>query len=82
MSSTDSDMTKAIKAANKDITLESPPNLTSSKNKLMENLLNDALSKPDAPDMNPEHLQLGEDLTDFIMTHLLREIREEVPILV
>lgn len=33
LSSTDSDMAKAIKAANRDI-LESPPNLTSPKNEL------------------------------------------------
>lgn len=77
LSSTDSDMTKAIKNANKDL-LESPPNLISPKNPLDDLTVGfDAEKQP-----KPEHLKLADEMTDFILSHLLREVKEEMPILV
>lgn len=70
-------MTKAIKNANKDL-LESPPNLISPKSPQDDvNVRFDAEKQP-----KPEHLKLADEMTDFILSHLLREVKEEMPILV
>ena len=76
LSSTDSDMAKAIRAANRDI-LESPPNLISPKNDL-DHLVSNKLQVRHSP----EHMQFADELSDLILSHLLREIKEEIPILV
>ena len=68
-------MAKAIHAANKDI-LESPPNLISPKAATAM----EAFKAGDSKKM--EHMQLADEMSDFILAHLLREIKEEVPILV
>ena len=75
LSSTDSDMAKAIQNANKDI-LESPPNLISPKGQIAMEAFQAGESK------KVEHMQLAEEMSDFILAHLLREIKEEIPILV
>jgi hypothetical protein len=68
-------MAKAIQNANRDI-LESPPNLISPKGAIAM----EAFQAGDSKKM--EHMQLADEMADFILAHLLREIKEEVPILV
>jgi len=66
-------MTKAIKQANKEV-LESPPDLISPKG-LKEGPLIEI-------ETNPEHEQLADYMTDFILASMLHEVKEEIPALV
>jgi len=73
LSSTDSDMAKVIAAAKNDV-LDSPPNLISPKAGMMP-----LLTVIDQSDANH---QLADEMSNFILSTLLQEIKEEIPVLI
>lgn len=64
MSSTDSDMTKAIHAANKEV-LDSPPNLISPKG---SNQPDGLLTVVEQQEPKTEHALLADHITDLLLT--------------
>jgi len=67
LSSTDSDMAKAIHAANATEGLDSPPDLISPKSKSHGPLLS-------VIDMKDENMQIADQMADFILATMLRQI--------